>query len=102
MTHSEIIDDLHKRIHEEWPTDQINEFFLGPYVGETMIQYHHSLGRWIRNHYNLWSIPWEPEIKDLRGCLCDCSPYHPDQVSYTIIQEVWKKGPISNEILEQV
>lgn len=47
-----------------------------------------DLGMWIRNKYNLWTIPWEPELKD--GI--DYSPYHPDSVSMTIIKEVWKKG----------
>lgn len=92
MTHDEIIEDLHKRILAEWPEEKQNRFFLTEWNDDRLVDYHHSLGRWIRNHYNLWSIPWEPEMKELHGCMCDCSPYHPDQVSQTIIEKVWQKG----------
>jgi hypothetical protein len=94
MTHNDIIEDVHKSILTQWPETQRNEFFLTPYVEGSLNTYHHDLGRLIRNEYNLWSIPWEPEIKEFMGCMCDCSPYHPDAVSMTIIKEVWKRGPV--------
>ena len=54
---------------------------------EELIGYHHSLGRDIRNTFELWNLEWEPEIVD--GV--DESPYHPDAVSMTIIEQVWKR-----------
>ena len=92
MTHDEIIEDVHKRIMTEWSEDDKNSFFKTEWDGTSLTSYHHWLGRWIRNNYNLWSIPWEPEMKEVHGCMCDCSPYHPDQVSQTIIEKVWLKG----------
>ena len=92
MTHEEIINEIHADILKYWPPNQIQEFFAGPWKGESLTKHHHDLGRYIRNKYRLWEIPWEPEMKEFHGCMCDCSPYHPDQVSTTIIEEVWKKG----------
>lgn len=72
-----------------WNPEGLKVFFLtGIRDDETLSRYHMDLGMWIRNKYNLWTIPWEPELKD--GI--DYSPYHPDSVSMTIIKEVWKKG----------
>ena len=88
-TIDEIVNETHAAIHKHWPQEELNTFFLCEYSDESLIQYHHGLGRWIRNTYELWSIPWEPELID--GV--DYSPYHPDQLSMTIIKEVWKKGP---------
>lgn len=58
---------------------------------------HHTLGRWIRNSYNLWeSNPlterWRKDesSRDIRDGV-DYSSDHPDQVSDEIIQLVWKK-----------
>lgn len=89
MTVEEIIEDLRKRI-KEWPEEEQTTFFLTEYTSDRLIQYHHTLGLWIRNNYNLWQIPWEPELED--GV--DYSPYHPDQVSFTIMKEAWKRGPL--------
>lgn len=47
--------------------------------------YHHTLGRVIRNTFDLWKEPWIPEIRD--GC--DWSPNHPDQRSMTVIELMW-------------
>lgn len=52
-----------------------------------LIQYHHSLGRNIRNEFNLWTLEWEPEIVD--GF--DMSPNHPDAISHRVIVDVWKR-----------
>lgn len=52
-----------------------------------LIIYHSSLGRTIRNEFNLWEYSWEPEIID--GV--DYSPNHPDSVSMRVITEVWKQ-----------
>ena len=94
MTHADIVDDVHRKILKEWTAEELNEFFLtGLRDDYTLSRFHTSLGRDIRNEYNLWSIPWVPEMGEYCGCLCDMSPYHPDNVSGTIIKEVWKKGP---------
>lgn len=88
-TIEEIVNETHEAIHKYWSQQSLNEFFLCEYNDNSLIQYHHGLGRWIRNTFALWSIPWEPELID--GI--DHSPYHPDELSMTIIKEVWKKGP---------
>lgn len=93
MTHAEIIDEVHATILKEWPIDALDEFFLtGIRDDDTMSAYHMNLGQDIRNKYALWSIPWEPVMEMYHGAMCDCSPYHPDAVSATIVKEVWKKG----------
>jgi hypothetical protein len=89
MTHEEIIDDLYDAIINEWSNDTIREFASTPL--KDLVKFHHDLGMQIRNYYKLWEIPWEPEMKEYMGAMCDCSPYHPDAVSNTIIQEVWKR-----------
>lgn len=55
---------------------------------EDLVMYHHSLGRAIRNEFNLWEIDWVPMI-DETGT--DISPAHPDSRSMFIIKEAWRK-----------
>lgn len=52
-----------------------------------LVQFHHTVGRWIRNHYNLWDYEWEPVVGS-DGV--DYSPNHPDAVSQRIIEHVWR------------
>jgi hypothetical protein len=52
-----------------------------------LIQYHHTLGRNIRNHFKLWENEWTPTGDDT----VDTSPEHPDAVSMAVIREVWKR-----------
>lgn len=54
---------------------------------DELVTLHHTLGRAIRNFYNLWSRPWKPKIKD--GV--DVSPDHPDAISMSVIEKVWEK-----------
>ena len=92
-THAEIIEEVHANIIKEWPTEVANDFFLtGLRDNDTMSKYHMDLGMYIRNKYELWAIPWTPVIVKFHGCDCDCSPYHPDNVSGTLIKEIWKRG----------
>lgn len=84
-----IIEDLQREIREQWPEEQINQFFTLEWGNDGLIMLHHSFGRYIRNKYQLWQVEWEPEL-DENGC--DCSPNHPDQISMTIIEELWKRG----------
>ena len=51
--------------------------------------YHHGLGTRIRNHFCLWMFPWQPELDERQ---VDCSPDHPDQYSFRVIEEVWKSA----------
>ena len=54
---------------------------------EELIQYHYTLGRSIRNEFELWLLDWKPQIED--GI--DVSPTHPDAISMSIINEVWER-----------
>lgn len=53
---------------------------------EDLIQFHNTIGKDVRNSFGLWQCTWYPEIVD--GV--DMSPEHPDQVSMTVIEEVWR------------
>lgn len=89
-----IIEDLQREVREKWPEDQINQFFTLEWGSDSLIMLHHSFGRYIRNKYKLWEVEWEPELID--GV--DHSPSHPDQLSMTIIEELWKRGiPTNND-----
>lgn len=52
-----------------------------------LIQFHHNIGRWIRNTFELWSRPFTPEIVD--GV--DISKDHPDAISMRVIEDVYNK-----------
>ena len=86
--HEAIIEDLQRIIKTEWPEKDINAFYSMEWNGQDLISLHHGMGTWIRNNYNLWEIPWTPEIRE--GV--DYSPEHPDAISQTIIEELWKRG----------
>jgi hypothetical protein len=87
MTFEEIVEDVRAKISED--SEFSDSFFGSLLLNEyTLNTWHMTLGTWVRNEYDLWSVPWEPEIRD--GV--DYSPFHPDQLSATILQEVWKRG----------
>ena len=46
-----------------------------------LIQYHHTLGKDIRNKFHLWNYKWTPQLEN--GI--DMSPEHPDAVSMRVI-----------------
>ena len=46
------------------------------------IEFHHTLGRWIRNNFELWTTQSE-----LKAWLIDKSFTHPDDMSNYIIEE---------------
>lgn len=83
-TVNEIVEEVVNWFNEN-PEDAQQEFLNCP--RSELAIYHHSLGRSIRNEFKLWEIKWEPELVD--GV--DHSPYHPDSVSMTIIEDVWDK-----------
>lgn len=80
-SHMEIVEELVRRFEKE-PKENQKEF--RECSKENLVSYHHSLGRSIRNEFNLWKFNWAPELKD--GV--DYSPYHPDNLSMTIIDKV--------------
>lgn len=55
---------------------------------DELIMYHSSLGRSIRNHFQLWENQWVPEIEN--GI--DISKQHPDAVSMEVIKRAWEKA----------
>jgi len=87
------VNNLHTEICTCWPEEYLNDFFLGGYVNSDirshLIRYHSQIGMTIRNEYKLWEFTWEPELDDIG---VDISEFHPDEVSYTILKNVWKKG----------
>ena len=50
---------------------------------DALWDYHHSLGRHIRNHYRLWESP------ELVMALCKGG--HPDDASSIVIKELWRR-----------
>jgi len=50
-------------------------------------EYHHSLGRSIRNHFELWKYERIPELEND----VDVSDEHPDAISMRVIKLVWDK-----------
>lgn len=51
-----------------------------------LLEFHSTIGRYLRNKYNFWDYKWEPVI--VGGF--DYSKYHPDNISFEIIREVWQ------------
>jgi len=86
--YEKIIKDLQRIVKEEWTQEDRDYFFTTGWDSRALSQYHHTLGREIRNNYNLWEIKWEPKLID--GV--DHSPEHPDNASSEIIKELWTRG----------
>lgn len=51
-----------------------------------MMEFHHSVGRYIRNHYKLWERGYIPVI--VNGV--DVAEDHPDAISSRILERVWE------------
>ena len=82
LTEEEIAQDVYNGLGDE---DFI--LLLEVKTREDMIQFHHSAGRHIRNHYKLWERTYTPVIID--GV--DCAEDHPDAISARILERVWDK-----------
>ncbi len=54
---------------------------------DDLIKLHHTLGRHIRNKFNLWNYKWNPEI--VNGI--DISKQHPDEISMNIIEIIYEQ-----------
>jgi predicted unusual protein kinase regulating ubiquinone biosynthesis (AarF/ABC1/UbiB family) len=87
-----------KKLTEEQITDEVFGWFLDEPLDlqrefansskEALIDYHSTLGRNIRNRFELWQDEWAPQIED--GV--DVSPLHPDAISMRIIEAVWDRS----------
>ena len=91
--HTKIIDDIQYKIDIPKNMDEVFEFLdkelaiddkeeLKKYPA---INFHHNLGRWIRNNFELWNTQSE-----LKAWLIDKSFTHPDDMSNYIIEEYQK------------
>lgn len=85
LEYEEMVDIVEGWFHKD--TDENKKEFLET-PKEKLIKYHTTLGRSIRNEFKLWETNWTPEINE-KGF--DCSPFHPDQISMSIIEDVWKR-----------
>ena len=77
-TVEEAVDVLLKKMG----SDDINTIKEMPKAGE-MIEFHHTLGRWVRNNFGLW--------QDNQALLHACGKQHPDDASGVILEALWKK-----------
>ena len=84
---NKIVEEVHAELMEA-PEEERSVFLLTGWNRHNLTEFHHSLGRHIRNNYSLWHYEWEPELRN--GI--DYSRYHPDNISMEIIKEVWKRG----------
>lgn len=53
---------------------------------EKLIAYHNTVGRDIRNEFQLWNRPWTKQLDD-QGV--DMSEDHPDHISMRVLETVW-------------
>lgn len=80
-------DDIASEVFKNLSYEDVDAIKKVPHPAD-MIEYHHTVGRWIRNHYKLWERPYTPEINQ-HGV--DVSEQHPDAISDRILQKVWIK-----------
>ena len=85
-----IVDEVHADLLKA-PEEERDMFLLAELASHKLIDYNTTLGRHIRNKYQLWDYEWTPEYAD-HGILVDVSPFHPDNLSMEIIKAVWLKG----------
>lgn len=53
---------------------------------EDLVLYHHGLGRWIRNNWELWE-----DNSPLKDHMSSLGFIHPDDMSQAIIEEYWNR-----------
>lgn len=70
-------------IKQELSDQELMEFMRSSY--DDLIKYHHSMGRWIRNHWNLWYNSQLFHDMESLGFT------HPDDMSSAIIKELWNR-----------
>jgi hypothetical protein len=86
-TENEMIEEVYSWFQKE--TEQSQNNFRNSTKAQ-LISYHGTLGRAIRNHFNLWESDWKPEYETDGNLKYDDSPNHPHAVSMRIIEAVWK------------
>lgn len=77
----EIIDRVFTDWYSNWSIEDKKYFREHSYI-----EFHHGIGRNIRNKFGLWDRPPHEPIIDSRGF--DISPEHPDAISSRIIRAV--------------
>ena len=84
-SHGDMVKEVYNEMCENANPKELEMFTES--TKDDLIEYHHTMGRYIRNKYELWKNPWTPET-DSNGV--DCSPNHPDSVSMKVIEDVWR------------
>jgi len=84
----EIVEAVHKELLNA-PEEERAMFLFSGLAEHKLIDYHHTLGRHIRNKYSLWNYKWTPVYDDR---MVDHSEWHPDNISMKIIKALWLKG----------
>jgi hypothetical protein len=74
-TVQEAVDYLYTNLHPD-DIDALRKAKRG-----FLISLHHTLGRWIRNHFGLW--------QDNQALLDDTGTDHPDDAAMMIIERLW-------------
>jgi len=79
LNESQIVSDLICReLSEANKTELYNTEF-----DDLILLHHHTLGRYIRNHYKLWERASNYKSNDLNDS------NHPDNMSQRIIEKIW-------------
>ena len=65
-----------------------NQLELAMSSRDDLIKYHHGLGRWIRNNWDLWSNQLDGS---LFGHMKTLGFTHPDDMSQALIVEFWNR-----------
>lgn len=88
MTDQEIVNDLLKNLSQQ------NLESIKNHNRDNLIEFHRTLGQYIRHRYKLWEVYWEPVLID--GVDHSCN--HPDQRSMDIIECLYKRlNPVKPE-----
>ena len=88
-TENEMVEEVYGWLQEESEQSQHN---FRNSTKTQLISYHITLGRKIRNHFNLWETDWEPEYKTHGNLTYDNSLNHPAAISMRIIKAVWERA----------
>jgi len=83
-SHEEMVEEVLKWFARSDTEEQIA--FVSTEI-DNLVQYHTTLGRQIRNEFEMWRDEHEPFIVD--GC--DHSQDHPDARSMRVMEDVWRR-----------
>lgn len=89
----EIVDDLINR-----QLDAADQAEIKQIAERDLVLYHHSMGQFIRNFYELWNpnnphtlLNYQEMLEDHGGHSVDVNPKHPDNVSMEVIKRLWER-----------